>query len=244
MTREENALQSAPAPTDAGQASQPSLALLRGILLTQHPGRAAVVSSFGVESAVLLHLVAAVSPATPVILLDTGHLFPETLAHRDALAARLGLLDVRTTRPDRAALGAGDPDGTLWRDAPEQCCWHRKVEPLDDALQGFDAWITGRKRFQGGERGDLPMLEREPGGRVKVNPLAGWQPADIAGYQALHALPAHPLQSRGYRSVGCAPCTRATLPGEASRAGRWAGQARTECGIHLSRPAAMAGARS
>jgi len=209
-----------------GQAFKLSHRLMRDILLVEYPGRAAVVSSFGVESAVLLHLVASASPATPVILLDTGHLFPETLAYRDALTARLGLLDVRTVKPDSAAIRRADPNDTLWQDEPEQCCWHRKVEPLDAALVGFDAWITGRKRFQGGGRGTLPTVEREPGGRVKINPLAGWQPADISAYQDLHALPVHPLQARGYRSVGCAPCTRATLPGK-----------RPEPGAGLAKPA-------
>ena len=216
-------------------------ALLRDLLHRVFPGRIALVSSFGAESAVLLHLIAAVDRAAPVIFVDTGKLFPETLAYRDALCARLGLTSVRSVGPAPALLAAADPAGTLWQAEPDVCCWHRKVEPLDEALAGFGAWITGRKRFQGGLRGDLPVIEREPDGRVKVNPLATWSAAEIAAYQTAHGLPAHPLEARGYRSIGCAPCTRPAAVGEDQRAGRWAGRAKTECGIHLARSAAPAG---
>ena len=221
----------------------PPDALLRDLLLRAFPGRIALVSSFGTESAVLLHLVAGIDRAAPVIFVDTGKLFPETLAHRDALCARLGLTAVRSVGPGADLIAAADPAGTLWQAEPDVCCWHRKVEPLDEALAGFDAWITGRKRFQGGLRGDLPVIEREPDGRVKANPLAAWSAAEIAAYRARHDLPAHPLEARGYRSIGCAPCTRPAAAGEDPRAGRWAGRAKSECGIHLTRPAPGAGPR-
>lgn len=212
-------------------------ALLRSMLRDRFPGRIALVSSFGAESAVLLHMVAAIDRATPVIFLDTGKLFVETLRYRETLATRLGLSDVRTARPDPARLAKVDPRGDLWRSDPGACCWHRKVEPLDAALDGFAAWITGRKRFQGGVRGALDPIEQEPGRRVKVNPLADWSGADITDYFARYDLPPHPLAAHGFRSIGCAPCTRAVRIGEDPRAGRWAGSAKTECGIHLHRPA-------
>ena len=218
-------------------------ALLRDLLRRVFPGRIALVSSFGAESAVLLHLVAGIDRAAPVVFVDSGKLFPETLAYRDALVTRLGLTAVRSVGPAAGLIAAADPAGTLWQSDPDVCCWHRKVEPLDEALAGFAAWITGRKRFQGGLRGGLPVVEREPDGRVKVNPLATWSAADIAAYRAAHDLPAHPLEAQGFRSIGCLPCTRPTAAGEDQRAGRWAGRAKSECGIHLARPAA-AGPRS
>ena len=208
--------------------------LLWDLLRRAFPRRIALVSSFGTESAVLLHLVAAIDPAAPVVFLDTGKLFPETLAYRDALVARLGLRDVRSVKPGAPALAMADPAGTLWQTDPDICCWRRKVEPLDEALAGFPAWITGRKRFQGGQRGALPLIEHEPDGRVKVNPLVSWPAERLDHYMAEHALPRHPLEARGYRSIGCAPCTRPIAPGEDPRAGRWAGRGKTECGIHLA----------
>lgn len=219
-------------------------ALLRDLLCEVFPGRIALVSSFGTESAVLLHLVATVDRAVPVVFMDTGKLFPETLAYRDALCRQLGLTAVGTVGPAAKLVAEVDPSGTIWQDEPDLCCWHRKVEPLDAALAGFDAWITGRKRFQGGLRGVLPVIEHEPNGRVKVNPLATWTAADILEYRAAHRLPAHPLEAQGCRSIGCAPCTRPAAAGEDARDGRWAGRAKTECGIHLARPALPPGTRT
>ncbi|HEX3351062.1 MAG TPA: phosphoadenylyl-sulfate reductase, partial [Acetobacteraceae bacterium] len=209
-----------------------SRALLRRVLVDRCAGEVALVSSFGAESAVLLHLVAAIDPATPVIFLDTGKLFAETLAYRDRLAHDLALVDLRIARPSARALGVPDPDGDLWSRDPDLCCWTRKVEPLDVALDGFDAWITGRKRYQADTRGTLPAIEPAEAGRTKVNPLAGWTEPDVARYVTDHALPPHPLVARGYRSIGCAPCTRPTRPGEDARAGRWSGRDKVECGIH------------
>ncbi|MGH7043523.1 MAG: phosphoadenylyl-sulfate reductase [Acetobacteraceae bacterium] len=209
-------------------------ALLRTLIRERFAGRIALVSSFGAESVVLLHMVAAIDPALPVIFLDTGKLFAETLAYRDTLVARLGLTDVRAAEPDPAVLAMADPAGRLWQSNPDRCCAVRKVAPLERALAPFDAWISGRKRFQGGERNALATVEFGTDWRIKINPLAQWTADEVAAYAARHDLPAHPLLAAGYRSIGCAPCTRAVRPDEPSRAGRWDGLGKTECGIHRS----------
>ncbi len=196
------------------------------------PGRIALVSSFGAEAAVLLHMVAAVDRLTPVIFLDTGKLFGETRRYRDDLIRHLGLGDVRTVTPLAENERALDPDGMLWAADPNRCCYFRKVLPLQRALESFDASITGRKRYQGGGRGALPIFEWADG-RIRINPLAGWDKGRIKAYFATHALPRHPLEADGFTSIGCMPCTERAAPGDSARAGRWRGQAKTECGIHL-----------
>jgi phosphoadenosine phosphosulfate reductase len=155
------------------------------------------------------------------------------LRYRDHLTGRLGLRDVRTVAPDAARLAAEDPAGRLWRSDPDRCCALRKVEPLARALDGFDAWISGRKRSHGGQRAALPAVETVSG-RMKFNPLAEWTGDDVARYFAVHGIPHHPLTAEGYTSIGCRPCTDRTFPGEDPRAGRWRGRAKTECGIHLA----------
>lgn len=196
-------------------------------------GQTALVSSFGAESVVLLHMVAKIDRRLPVIFLDTGKLFPATLAYRDHLVRRLGLLDVRSAQPDVEALGAADPIGDLHASDPDVCCHVRKTELLETALAGFSAWITGRKRFQGASRESLTVIEPDAAsGRIKLNPLAPWAPEELEAYRLRHDLPEHPLIARGYRSIGCAPCTKPVAAGEDSRAGRWAGLDKTECGIH------------
>jgi phosphoadenosine phosphosulfate reductase len=214
-------------------ATSDALTVLRHAIQEEFRGRVALVSSFGAESAVLLDLVARADRSTPVIFLDTGKLFGETLRYRDKLVERLGLTEVRVIRPDEAALQAEDPDGVLWLKRPDRCCFVRKVEPLRRALEGFDAWITGRKRFQGGLRGDMPLFEADAG-RIKINPLAGWTKADLDDYFARYDLPRHPLEADGFLSIGCMPCTDRVAPDEDARAGRWRGTDKTECGIHLS----------
>jgi phosphoadenosine phosphosulfate reductase len=209
--------------------------LLHAAITTDFAGRVALLSSFGAESAALLHMVAQIDRHTPVIFLDTGKLFPETLQYRDRLVAQLGLTNLIEARPNEARLRALDPDGLLWQTDPDLCCWQRKVEPTDEALAPFNAWITGRKHFHGGLRGALPMVEQDDSGKIKLNPLVGWSRAQIDAYFADNGLPQHPLVMRNYRSIGCAPCTRATAPNESPRAGRWSGTAKTECGIHLPR---------
>jgi phosphoadenosine phosphosulfate reductase len=199
----------------------------------QAVGRAhlAVVSSFGTESAALLKVMADVDAAIPVIFLDTGWLFEETLAYRDTLVAMLGLRDVRSFQPVEATLSDQDPDRELWFSDPDACCRIRKVEPLARALAPFDAWINGRKRFQGGARAVIPVVE-DDGARLKFNPLANVSREEIAAIYASAKLPPHPLVQSGYLSVGCMPCTSRASSDEDARAGRWRGRPKTECGIH------------
>ena len=193
--------------------------------------RLALVSSFGIESAALLKVMADVDPAIPVIFLDTGWLFEETLAYRDQLIVRLGLRDVRSIKPSDEALQREDPDRELWFSDPDACCRIRKVEPLKRALAPFDGWINGRKRFQGGQRAAIPVVEAD-GLKLKFNAFANVAPAEIAAIYEQAQLPPHPLAASGFLSVGCMPCTSRTEPGEDARAGRWRGQSKTECGIH------------
>lgn len=200
--------------------------------------RIALVSSFGAESAALLHLVASVDPDVPAIFIDTGKHFEQTHAYRDLLAARLGLSDIRALHPDTEQIAREDPRGDLWRRANDACCDLRKVRPLARGLDGFDAWFTGRKRFHGALRAFLPAVEAD-GARVKVNPLARWSETDLADYIRAHDLPAHPLVESGFASIGCWPCTQPVASGEAPRAGRWRGLEKTECGIHKPRLAAV-----
>jgi phosphoadenosine phosphosulfate reductase len=194
----------------------------------------ALVSSFGAESAVLLHLAAQVNPKIPVLFLDTGMLFGQTLDYRQQLAAKLGLTDVRDLRPRFEDLATGDANADLWKTDTDACCHIRKVIPLDAALDGFSGWITGRKRFHGGDRMRLPVVE-EADGKLKFNPLANWTKSDLEAYAAEHALPEHPLVAFGYPSVGCWPCTSPVEEGGDIRSGRWAGSQKTECGIHTAR---------
>ena len=209
--------------------------VLSTVLRDRLAGDVAVVSSFGAESSVLLHLVAAIDPATPVLFLETGKHFPETLAYRDLLIERLGLTNVINLTPDPAALAARDESGLRWSYDPDGCCDIRKVIPLAKALAGFDASITGRKAFQANTRAMLPRFEidtTDTQGRLKVNPLIDWSADMLAAYMVEHDLPVHPLVAEGYPSIGCSPCTSKVAPGEDARAGRWRGWDKTECGIH------------
>ncbi len=191
----------------------------------------ALVSSFGTESAALLKVMADVDASVPVIFLDTGWLFEETLAYRDTLIAKLGLRDVRSIKPLEETLSREDPDRELWFSDPDACCRIRKVEPLARALKPFNAWINGRKRFQGGSRAAIPVVE-DGGARLKFNPFANVSREAIEAIYAEAKLPPHPLVASGYLSVGCMPCSSRTSPDEDARAGRWRGRAKTECGIH------------
>jgi len=206
--------------------------LLDELIHNEFDGHIALVSSFGAESVVLLHLVASVEPATPIIFIDTLKMFGSTLRYRDEIVARLGLTDVRIARPDPAVLTTHDTDSGLWLRDPDKCCAIRKVTPLARALSGFDAWISGRKRFQGGKRAELQLFEAD-GERIKINPLAGWTKDDVTAYRERHDLPDHPLVADGFRSIGCMPCTTRVAEGEDERDGRWRGREKTECGIHL-----------
>jgi phosphoadenosine phosphosulfate reductase len=194
----------------------------------------ALVSSFGTESAALLKVMADVDPAIPVVFLDSGWLFEETLAYRDTLIATLGLTDVRSIKPLEATLSREDPERELWFSDPDACCRIRKVEPLARALKPFSAWINGRKRFQGGARAEIPVVE-DDGAKLKFNPFANVSREEIEAIYTMAKLPTHPLLASGYLSVGCMPCSSRTAPGEDSRTGRWRGQAKRECGIHTTK---------
>ncbi len=206
-------------------------ALLAAVLREGLAGRVAAVTSFGAESAVLLHMVALADPATPVLFVDTLKHFPETLAYRDALAARLGLTNLVTLQPAPALIAARDATGLRWSYDPDECCAIRKTGPIDLALAGYDAWISGRKGFQAKTRVGLGRFEVQDG-KLKINPLADWTKADLEAWFTAHDLPRHPLEAAGYPSIGCAPCTSVVLPGEDPRSGRWRGFDKTECGIH------------
>ena len=196
-------------------------------------GSVALVSSFGAESVVLLHLVSVIAPETPVLFIDTRMLFPETLEYQRKLAESLPLCDIRTIRAAAPRLALEDPDNTLHQFNTDACCGVRKVEPLERALAPFDGWITGRKRYQGSSRGQVEFFEAEGDLRIKVNPLAHWGRDDLEEYIVNNRLPRHPLVAKGYPSIGCAPCTSAVKPGEDPRAGRWRSSEKTECGIHF-----------
>jgi phosphoadenosine phosphosulfate reductase len=211
--------------------------MLETLLKEQMAGDVAIVSSFGAESAVLLHLVSRIDPSVPVLFLDTGKHFPETLAYRDELIARLGLTGVRNIAPEPEDVAKRDETGLRWSYDPDGCCEIRKVKPLAKALAGFDATITGRKAFQASTRSSLPRFEidnTDAQGRLKINPLIDWSAEDLAAYIAEHDLPAHPLVAEGYPSIGCSPCTSKVAPGEDPRSGRWKGWDKVECGIHVA----------
>ena len=208
-------------------------AVLRHALSDPQVGRIALVSSFGAESVALLHMLAMIDRTVPVLFIDTQMLFAETLEYQRQVAAKLELSDLRIIRARPVALAAQDPDGLLHQSDPDACCALRKTEPLERALDGFDAWITGRKRFQASTRAALEFFEADTDGRLKVNPLAHWDKADVQDYMINNRLPRHPLVARGYPSIGCAPCTSPVKPGEDERAGRWRGASKEECGIHF-----------
>lgn len=208
--------------------------VLRMAIFEEFPGRVAVSSSFGAESAVLLHLVATVYRAVPILFLDTGKHFPETLEYRDRLIDHLQLREVINIAPSEQSIADIDSDGLLHQSDQEACCDLRKVRPLADALTGYDAWITGRKRYQNETREELPIFEQDKSGKIKVNPLANWSQVDVQTYADLHELPIHPLTEQNFPSVGCLPCTTPVAEGEDRRAGRWRGSDKTECGIHIT----------
>lgn len=208
-------------------------AVLERALSDAQVGQVALVSSFGAESVVLLHMISVMDRTTPVLFIDTEMLFDETLAYQQELAERLRLTDLRVVRASREALFERDNENLLHLHDPDACCALRKSEPLQNALEGFDAWITGRKRYQGGARVELEFFENELDKRIKINPLAHWDTSDVQDYIAENRLPRHPLVAKGYPSIGCAPCTSPVGHGEDPRAGRWRGQDKEECGIHF-----------
>ncbi len=218
---------------DAHLTDKAPMDVLHAIFAQDFVPRMAAVSSFGTESAVLLHMIAEFDRALPILFLDTGLLFPETLAYRDQLQEHLGLTDIRVFTPDPADHARLDPDDMLWSQNSDACCGYRKVAPLQESLAGFEAWLNGRKRYHGESRSELPVVEAD-GPRIKINPLANFNAQDIQSYFVRHHLPLHPLQKHGFSSIGCMPCTTRTKPGENVRAGRWRDSGKTECGIHIS----------
>jgi phosphoadenosine phosphosulfate reductase len=208
-----------------------ALEIIEDVAFSEDFGRLAVVSSFGAESAVLLHLTARVRPDMPVLMIDTGKLFGETLHYRTQLQHLLGLEDIRVVAPRRAELEEHDPLGTMSATDPDQCCAIRKTSVLKRALSNFDSWLNGRKRYQSDTRSLMSIVEAD-GPRLKVNPLANWTMEDIRNYMIEHELPHHPLIEKGYGSIGCRPCTSKVREGADPRSGRWQGLDKTECGIH------------
>ncbi len=209
--------------------------MLRAVIEDDLVGDLATVSSFGAESAVLLQLLAEIDPGIPVLFLETGKHFPETLAYRDALVDRLGLTNLVNLYPQLDELETRDGNGLRWSFDPDGCCEIRKVRPLAKALAGYDATFTGRKAFQSSTRAQLPRFEIDTSdaqGRLKINPLIDWDAERITAWFAEHELPRHPLVERGYPSIGCSPCTGKVAPGEDPRSGRWKGWEKVECGIH------------
>ena len=213
--------------------NQNTAEVLRHALNDPAIGPIALVSSFGAEAVVLLHMISVIDPSTPVIFIDTELLFAETLAYQLELTRDLGLSDVRRISPEREKVFLRDSENLMHLHDRDACCALRKAEPLEGELSGFDAWISGRKRFQGGKRTTLELFENEDDLRIKVNPLAHWSREDVADYIAANDLPCHPLVAKGYPSIGCAPCTTPVGAGEYERAGRWRGEEKTECGIHF-----------
>ena len=217
-------------------AGVPTLAMLRAVLREGLAGDIAAVSSFGAESAVLLHLIASIDRSVPVLFLETGKHFPETLAYRDQVMKRLGMANLVNLTPSAEALAARDESGLRWSYDPDGCCEIRKVQPLAAALSHFDASFTGRKGFQNAARAGLPTFEldqTDARGRLKINPLATWSSDQVQAYFEATGLPPHPLVAQGYPSIGCSPCTTRVAPGEDPRSGRWKGWDKTECGIHV-----------
>jgi phosphoadenosine phosphosulfate reductase len=217
-----------------------AVGVLRQAVTDVLAGDLAIVSSFGADSVVLLHMVSEIDPDLPIYFLETGKHFPETLTYVETLKQRLGLTNVIALRPDPADLVQFDPAGTLWETDPDSCCHIRKTEPLEPALEKYGGWVTGRKRYQTRERGVLPHFELTSDDRIKVNPLAYWSDAEVIAYREARDLPTHPLYARGFRSIGCAPCTSAVADGEDARAGRWRGLDKQECGIHFDFNGAIA----
>ena len=217
---------------EARYADLPPALIVEIAARTLFPGTVTAVSSFGADSAVLLHMIAKVAPDLPVAFLDTGHHFGETIAYRDALLADLGLTNLQVFHPNASQLALRDPANDLHGRDTDTCCAIRKVEPMARAVEPYEAWFTGRKRFQAATRATLPVFE-PVGHRIRVNPLAHMDAGAIRAYADRHRLRENPLVAFGYLSIGCFPCTQPVRPGDDARSGRWAGQARTECGIHL-----------
>jgi phosphoadenosine phosphosulfate reductase len=197
-----------------------------------HP-RLTMATAFGAEGCVLLHLLAEIEPTVRVFNLDTGYQFPETLELRDRIAERYGIEVEMVSAAASVAEYEQSHGGPVYASNSDQCCYDRKIVPLRRALAGYDAWITAIRADQSSDRANTPIVGVDPKfGLVKINPLMSWTKRDVWAFIVTHKVPYNPLHDRGYASIGCWPCTRAVANGEDERAGRWAGHAKTECGLH------------
>jgi phosphoadenosine phosphosulfate reductase len=216
--------------------------LLKTVLHKEFKNEIALFSSFGADSALLISLIAEIDPTTPILFLDTEKHFAETMEYVEALRAQFNLSDIRILKPDPNIVKNIDASGTLWSTQPNRCCWMRKVEPLQRAVRemGLKALITGRKRYQTKERGDMTYFQVDEDGIFRINPLAYWTREQIQGEFAQRRLTMHPLVARGYKSIGCEPCTLPVTEGQDERDGRWAhtmnlyGEKKNECGLHTN----------
>ena len=216
--------------------------LLDVMVNSEFKNEIAFVSSFGSGSALLLSLIAEIDPNAPILFLETGKHFPETLDYVESLSNHLDLKNVQMLKPREDLVNNIDSSGDLWESQPNRCCWLRKVEPLQRALDegGYKALITGRKRYQTPQRANMENIELNEDERFRINPLAYWSKEKVESEFKNRNLPEHPLVKDGYLSIGCAPCTRPVKEGEDPRAGRWAhtadadnGGQKVECGIHI-----------
>ncbi len=197
-------------------------------------GRLAMTSSFGPESGVLLHLVSRADPHIPVLFLETGYHFPETLKYKEDLAKLFGLKKVIELRADPAKKNelVVKHAGVPYEKDPDACCYLNKVEPMDAALKNYGAWMSGIRRHQTDFRKSIRIVEEYEGGLYKISPLANFTSRDAWWYLKEHNIPQHPLFEKGYLSIGCWPCTRPIQAGDDERSGRWAGKSKKECGLH------------
>jgi phosphoadenosine phosphosulfate reductase len=195
--------------------------------------KAAATSSFQSQSVPLLHIISETVPELPILFLDTGFHFPETLEFRDQLAEEFGL-NVWSLKPRMGHDGFREKYGELHRHNPDMCCHLNKVQPLDDALEEYDVWVTGIRRDQTEERAGTPVVQRHDESTLKVCPMVEWTSRDIWTYVDEHDLPNHPLLEEGYLSIGCAPCTQPPGENGEARDGRWSGSDKTECGLHVN----------
>ena len=215
--------------------------LLNHVIKKEFANRIALISSFGADSVILLHLISKIDTSIPVLFLDTKKHFAETLSYVDTIKKRLHLTNIRFITPDLNLIHKTDTLGDLWNKQPDRCCWIRKVLPLRQELQKneFDALITGRRRYQTIDRSDLQTIEQHEDGIMRINPLAHWTDSMVDNFLSEHNLPIHPLRDNGYLSIGCFPCTKKLdTPNQNRRAGRWAHtktreEKKNECGIHL-----------
>ncbi|KFG01263.1 phosphoadenosine phosphosulfate reductase [Streptomyces scabiei] len=186
------------------------------------------------EDAVVAHLASRARPGVDVVFLDTGYHFPETIGTRDAVEAVMDVNVITITPRQTVAEQDAEYGPKLHDRDPDLCCFLRKVKPLEEGLTRFDAWATGLRRDESESRANTPVVGwDDKRGKVKISPIARWTQDDVDAYVTEHGVLTNPLLMDGYTSVGCAPCTRRVAPGEDARAGRWAGNAKTECGLHL-----------